>query len=311
MHHTTSRRDFLKQAGAAAVVAGTARVLGASAPAAAATRNFEISLAAWSFHRAIGKGDDKRPFLDLPKMAREDFDIGAIELVSGMFGARDKAYMDELAKNAAAQNVKILLTMVDGEGDIGHERPERCEKAVERHKFWIDTTADFGGHSIRMNWKGAPDDTAKDPVALDAFITRSVPGFRALCDYGDKKNINVILENHWGPSSYPEAIKKLAAAVDHPRFGTLPDFGNFPDDVDRYEAVDVMMNYAKAVSAKCYDFDDATGLETKIDFPKMIEIVCDKHGYKGHIGIEYEGNRLSEHDGVKAAKALLDKLRTA
>lgn len=311
MQHHSSRRDFLKQAGAAAVIAGGVRVLGASAPAAAAARDYKISLAAWSLHKTIGKGEGKVPCLDLPKMAREEFGIEAIELVSGMLASRDKAYMDELAKNAATHNVKILLTMVDGEGDIGHEKPERCEKAVERHKFWIDTTADFGGHSIRMNWKGAPDETAKDPAALDAFIARSVPGFRALCDYGDTKNINVILENHWGPSSYPEAVKKLAAAVDHPRFGTLPDFGNFPEDVDKYEAVDVLMNYAKAVSAKCYDFDDATGQETKIDFEKMIQIVCDKHGYKGYIGIEYEGNRLSEQDGIKAAKALLEKLRGA
>jgi hypothetical protein len=43
----------------------------------------------------------------------------------------------------------------------------------------------------------------------------------------------------------------------------------------------------------------------------MIQIVCDKHGYKGYIGIEYEGNRLSEQDGIKAAKALLEKLRGA
>src|SRR5690606_5265889 len=129
-----ARRDFLKQAGAAALMAGGLRVAGAPAPAFAATREFKISLAAWSLHRTIGKREGQRPFLDLPQMAREDFGIEAIELVSGMLGGRDKAYLDALAKNAAEHNVKILLTMVDGEGEIGHERPERCETAVERHK---------------------------------------------------------------------------------------------------------------------------------------------------------------------------------
>ncbi|MBI3877834.1 MAG: sugar phosphate isomerase/epimerase, partial [Verrucomicrobia bacterium] len=97
--------------------------------------------------------------------------------------------------------------------------------------------------------------------------------------------------------------------VDHPRFGTLPDFGNFPDDVDRYDAVDKMMPYAKAVSAKCYDFDDKTGNETKLDFPRLIANVVDKHGYHGNLGIEYEGDRMKEFDGVKACKKLLERLR--
>ena len=106
--------------------------------------------------------------------------------------------------------------------------------------------------------------------------------------------------------------------VDHERFGTLPDFGNFPPrtpnyggpkSVDVYTGIDKLMKYAKAVSAKCYDFDEATGLETKLDYERLINIVVDKHGYSGYIGIEYEGNRLGEYEGVKACKKLLERLR--
>ena len=101
----------------------------------------------------------------------------------------------------------------------------------------------------------------------------------------------------------------LMKAVNHPKwFGTLPDFGNFPRGVDKYDAIKQMMPYAHAVSAKCYDFDDKTGLETKIDFTRMIKIVTDA-GYKGYVGIEYEGQRLDEATGIKRAKALLEKLR--
>jgi hydroxypyruvate isomerase len=39
---------------------------------------------------------------------------------------------------------------------------------------------------------------------------------------------------------------------------------------------------------------------------KILKIVKDA-GYKGHIGIEYEGSKLSEVDGIKATKALLEK----
>jgi sugar phosphate isomerase/epimerase len=308
---SSTRRTFLKTAAASAAACTVTGGL-----AMAAKREYDISLAAWSLHRTIGEGEGKIPMLDMPKLAREEFDIGAIELVNRMLVPHTKSfddmkpYLEELAANAKDHDVKILLTMVDREGDIGSTNNRLRSNAVFRHKKWMDITKFLGGHSIRMNWKGAPDDVVQQGAEpLTEFIDRSVPGFRELCEYGENQNINVILENHWGASSYPSAVTQLIEAIDHPRFGTLPDFGNFPEDVDKYEAVDSMMKYAKAVSAKCYDFDDETGLETKLDYERLIANVVDKHGYHGYIGIEYEGNRLSEFDGIKACKKLLEKLK--
>jgi len=309
----TTRRQFMKQTGAGAAALGMAAA-GFNGEVSAA-RTYGISLAGWSLHRTIGEGDGKVPMLDMPKMSRQDFDIEAIELVNRMLASHkgsfkeQKSYLDTLAKNAADNNVKILLTMVDGEGSIGDKREDQREDAVKRHSKWIDITEYLGGHSIRMNWAGGASGVEKDEGALADLIKRSVPGFRALCDHGDSKNINVIIENHGGPSSYPGAMEKLMKAVDHERFGTLPDFGNFPGDVDNYEAIDRLMPFAKAVSAKCYDFDADTGAETKLDFPRLIENVVDKHGYEGYIGIEYEGNKLSEADGIIACRKLLEKLK--
>ncbi len=306
----STRREFLKTTGAAALAVGAGRAMAAdAAKGTAMKRSYGISLAAWSLHRTVGKGDDKRPFLDMPKMTRQEWDIDAIELVSGMLASDEQPYLDELAKNAADNDVKILLIMIDGQGDVGARSERFRERAVENHKHWIDIAADFGCHSVRMNWGGAPKDFLENPEALKEFTDTSVPGFRAICDHGDSKNINVIIENHWGPSSYIEPLTNLMKAVDHPRFGTLPDFGNFPDEVDKYDAIDAFMPYAKAVSAKCYDFNDETGEETKIDYERMLGIVCDKHGYDGYIGIEYEGSRLDEIEGIKRCKDLLVKLR--
>jgi sugar phosphate isomerase/epimerase len=199
--------------------------------------------------------------------------------------------------------------MVDGEGAVGAKEAEQREDAVKRHSKWIDIANYLGCHSIRMNWAGGAKDVEHDEAGMAELIDRSAPAYRKLCEYGDTKNINVIIENHWGPSSYPAHMEKLIAAVDHERFGTLPDFGNFPDDVDKYDAIDRMMPFAKAVSAKCYDFDEETGAETTLDYPRLIENVVDKHGYNGYIGIEYEGNRLSEADGIIACRKLLEKLK--
>ena len=103
--------------------------------------------------------------------------------------------------------------------------------------------------------------------------------------------------------------------------GTLPDFGNFcvadegygsiftgecADVYDLYKGVEEMMPKAFAVSAKSNDFDQ-NGDEKMIDYTKMLKIVK-SFGYNGYIGVEYEGERLSEEDGIIATRDLLIKV---
>jgi len=99
--------------------------------------------------------------------------------------------------------------------------------------------------------------------------------------------------------------------VGHPRCGTLPDFGNFNlgngQQYDRYKGVQELMPFAKGVSAKSNDFDDR-GNEIRTDYPRMMKIVVDA-GYKGYVGIEYSGDRLSEPEGIRATKNLLERVR--
>ncbi len=114
----------------------------------------------------------------------------------------------------------------------------------------------------------------------------------------------MIVENHWGNSSDPDWLLPVIKEVNKPNCGVLPDFGNF-DKADRYVAVEKMMPYAKGVSAKSHDFD-VSGNETGIDYVKMLEIVK-RSGYNSYIGIEYEGERLSEEDGIKATIKLIQR----
>src|SRR5207249_1727189 len=156
----------------------------------------------------------------------------------------------------------------------------------------------LGCHSIRVNAqsKGTPEEQ----------MDRAADGLRKLTEFGAKHEINVIVENHGGLSSNGKWLVGVMKKVDHPRCGTLPDFGNFYD-YDRYEGVKDMMPFAKGVSAKSYDFDEQ-GNETKIDYPRMMKIVL-AAGYHGRVGIEYEGKRLSEPHGIKATKKLLERIR--
>ncbi len=259
-------------------------------------KNFNISLAAWSMHKMFfAKEIDQLGMVDLCQNLR----IDGLELVNTFFPSPQYGYLKQLRKRAEDAGVEILLIMCDAEGSMaGPERDSRLLAAKNHHK-WIDIAAVLGCHAIRCN-TGAQEG---DPDAL----ARCAESFSSLLEYADANAMNVLIENHWGASSDPAWLVGLMKQVNHPRFGTLPDFGNIPDTTDRYDAVQQMMPYAKAVSAKCYDFDEA-GNETKIDFARMMKIVGDA-GYSGYIGIEYEGERLPEREGILACKRLLEGLQ--
>jgi sugar phosphate isomerase/epimerase len=44
-----------------------------------------------------------------------------------------------------------------------------------------------------------------------------------------------------------------------------------------------------------------------LDFQRLIDIVV-KAGYKGYIGIEYEGDKHPEIEGIKRTKQALDEI---
>jgi len=299
MHSFTSRRSFL--ASSAAVAAAT--LLGPASFAATAAK-FEISLAEWSLHKTLfgGKIDN----LEFAATAKKEFGIEAIEYVNQFFKdkAKDSKYLAELKKRADDLGVKTLLIMIDGEGNLGDPDEAKRKLAVENHYKWVEAAKSLGCHSIRVN--------AGSAGTYEEQLSRAADGLRALSEFGAKHELNVIVENHGGLSSNGAWLAGVMKKVNLPNCGTLPDFGNFRikdnDWYDRYQGVEELMPFAKAVSAKSHDFDDA-GSETKTDYLKMMKIVL-AAGYSGYVGIEYDGSRLDEYAGIRATKALLEKVRT-
>jgi L-ribulose-5-phosphate 3-epimerase len=313
MQTPLSRRAFIAASGrAAGAAAFTGAVLGA-APAlagsprfAAATRSpepFRISLAQWSLHRTLRAG--AMDHLDFARVARQDFGIEAIEYVNTFFidRARDHAYLAEMNRRAADQGVYQHLIMCDREGRLGDPDEALRRQAVENHFKWVEAARELGCAMIRVN--------ASSAGSWDEQVALAADGLRRLTEFGASADIDVVVENHGGLSSNARWLAEVMRRVDHPRCGTLPDFGNFsiaPGEVyDRYLGVAELMPYAKAVSAKSHDFDEA-GNETAMDYPRLMRIVADA-GYRSWVGIEYEGSRLPEADGIAATLRLLQRIR--
>jgi sugar phosphate isomerase/epimerase len=275
---------------------------------------FKISLAQWSHHRAFfGRSGEKKDPLHFAAIARKEYGIEAIEYVNQFYRDKknDDSYLKDLKKVADDQQVISVLIMCDGEGSLGDPDEKRRLQAVDNHKRWAEWAKYLGCHSIRVNaasdWKRGFTETQK--LAAD--------GLRRLTEFTASLGINTIVENHGGLSSHGAWLAGVMKLVDHPRCGTLPDFGNFnigkipgitETTYDRYKGVDELMPFAKGVSAKSHQFDDA-GNEVFTDYRKMLDIVVRKHKYHGYIGIEYEGSKHSEADGIRLTKKLLEKLR--
>jgi sugar phosphate isomerase/epimerase len=298
------RRAFLRAG--AALVGGLALkpALGRSPEDKRREPLFRISLAEWSLHRTIFARE--LDHLDFARAARDHYGLDAVEYVNQFFRdkATDQDYLQQMRRRAEDAGVRSLLIMVDGEGALGHADEAERRKAVQNHYKWVEAAGFLGCHSVRVN--------AHSSGTEHEQAQRVADGLRRLTEFAAAREINVIVENHGGLSSNGAWLAGVIRRVDHPRCGTLPDFGNFHlgdgQWYDRYQGVRELMPFAKAVSAKSNDFDER-GSEVNTDYRKMLRIVLDA-GYGGHVGIEYEGRRLSEPEGVHATRRLLERVRT-
>jgi len=307
-----SRRQFLHHATALAATTALAPHLAAEA---FAKPFFEISLAEWSLHKALF--GNKITNLDFPVLARKQYGVGIVEYVNQFFKdkAQDKAYLAELLTRCHDNGVRNHLIMIDGEGDLGASDDAERAKAVENHYKWVDAAHYLGCSTIRVNafGKGSAAEVQK----------AAVEGLAQLSEYAQKAGLNVLVENHGSYTSDGRWLLSTIRQVGKPNVGILPDFGNFClrrdtgdlyrgkclEEYNKYQAVKEWMPVAKGVSAKTLDFD-AAGNCVETDYPKMFSIIK-ASGFKGIVGIEYEGDKLSEEDGIRKTKALLEKVAYA
>jgi sugar phosphate isomerase/epimerase len=296
------RRSFIKNISMLGAAAGISTMLPFDVLSATKKEFFKISLAEWSFHKALFGG--KMTNLDFPLRAKKEFGINIVEYVSPFFNKKetDAAYLKELLTITKNECIQNHLIMVDGEGELGDLDAAKRTKAIENHYKWVDTAKTLGCLTVRVNAAGnGPEQDVKTAV---------VDGLGRLTEYAKKSKINIIVENHGGYSSDGKWLSDVMKQVNSPFCGTLPDFGNFKISADRqydmYQGVRDLVPFAKGISAKTFKFDE-NGNEPDIDYTKMFKIIYDAK-FTGIVGIEWEGDGFSEEEGIKKTKALLEKV---
>ena len=309
-----TRRNFIKQS---LLSAGALMTCSSFGLPLSQDPDFRISLAEWSFHRALETG--KMDHLDFALRAKNEFGISAVEYVNGFFGgtkmnfkeaAKNRAYLNEMLKRSQDAGVLNHLLMCDDEGPLSStDKKERLE-SVDNHKKWIEAAKVLGCVTVRVNLhgEGSADDRKK----------ASVDALSLLGDFAKPMQVNIVVENHGSVTSNAEWLTDVMKQVGRDNVGTLPDFGNFcishpwgtiqegcTDMYDIYKGIQQLLPYAKGVSAKTYDFD-SKGEQPLMDYKRLIDIVK-ASGFKGFIGIEYEGINQPEDEGVRNTQKLLKK----
>lgn len=294
MSARVGRRDFLRVSSATAAAAAWGR---SGQAAENESVPFQISLAQWTINRELKSG--KIDNLDFAKVAA-DHGIHAVEYVNQFFmdKAKDQSYLAEMKKRAADLSVKGLIIMCDHEGNLGDPDAKRRAATVDNHRKWIDAARFLGCHSIRVN--------AASQGSWDEQVKLAADGLSKLTQFGAEQGLNVIVENHGGLSSNADWLAEVIQQVDHPRCGTLPDFGNFRikdgESYDSYQGIAKLMPWAKGVSVKDRVWDDK-GNQSDLDFDRMLRIVLDAD-FHGYCGIEFGG-----YEGLNRSRELLEQSR--
>ena len=174
--------------------------------------DIKLSLAQWSMHKMIlEEGVD--PYTFAEKASEWGFE--GLEYVSALYYKELQAanFSEEAMNNWVEKSkaesekygLKNLLIMVDGQGDIAVADETKRKEAVENHYKWVDAAAALGCHSIRVNLNGSMDP--------EVWMPASVAGLTQLATYAKEKNINIIVENHGGPSSNAELLAEVKSAL--------------------------------------------------------------------------------------------------
>jgi len=282
-----NRRNFLEKSlliGAATALAPriSASGIGSSTPYMVTD---DISIAQWALVEEVRQGKWKT--VDFPKVAAEDFGIRGIEFVNTLFEVPTLSYLNRLKRNAENYGVKMVLIMVDDEGETCTPSKEERKQTVINHQKWIDIANYLGCHAIRTNCRG-PKDAPKDEALKWAAET-----YNMMLEYAVPANISILIENHGGLSNDAGWMLDLFREVDNLYFGSYPDWRGPGPDFDHIDYLQKMLPYAGGVSYR----NQPTGEMTA----QMIKM-CRNLGYRGWYGIESSGR-----EEIRQGKLLLQK----
>ncbi len=256
-----------------------------------------LAVQQYSFNRQLRSGEMN--ILDFPKTVVEGTGIKALEYFNGHIEDKgnDTAFFKQLRKRSDDLGAVNTMMLCRSKNAVDSPDAKIRKLAIEGYRPWLEATKILGGKYIRVDTRHKGEAEKQKGFA--------VTGLRSLCKVADEYEMGILVENHGNHSGNGAWLADVMKQVDLANCGTLPDFQNFKE-YDPYQGVTEMMPWAKILCAKAKSFD-VNGDEENVDYRKMLKI-AKAAGFRGYIGIEFEGHGVDPVQGINATKKLIQKV---
>jgi len=272
----------------------------------------DISIGGFSFHRLLesGQQDIFRYILDCRNLEATLLDPWNAQLAPirdaddvikaggdpqhARLTAQDDAYLKRVRQTADDAGLPFGCIAVDGahiyEPDPGLRRANR----VLAYR-WLDVSEILGAKQMRVD-AGGP---AELPDGVFAII---VEGYRDLIARGRERGIEIVMENHWGPSVIPENVVRIMEGIEG--LGLLFDTNNWAPGMHE-RGWKMCAKYARSTHIKTFAFDEK-GNDPSFDLRKAIRILVEA-GYSGCWGVESCPEDGDEYGAAQKTIALIKR----
>jgi sugar phosphate isomerase/epimerase len=212
-----------------------------------------------------------------------------------LLGEIDDAFIDKIGSHAKRVGLPFGTIAVDGAHIYEPSEETRREHRARAYR-WLDVGARLGAKQVRID-AGGPAEMPPDVFEI------IVEGYTDLVERGKRLGIEILIENHWGPSVVPDNLIRILQGVRG--LGMLYDTRNFPAET-REEGRRRCAPYAKATHVKTKRWD-AEGNEIDEDIASVVAIL-QKANYRGVWGIESVPEDGDEVGGARKTIELLKRL---
>lgn len=293
------RRDFLKTAGPAVIVA---KEFARATPGLNSTTSSETGTEAKPRLLTGCCAYSYSKLLKASKMTMEDVIRKAVELgIDGVdmtgywYKSTEPSYLASL-RHLAQKNGVCFSGAATGASTVQADAGKRAQ-VLEEIKKWIDVTEALGAPHLRVFAGKLPPG-----ATVQQGIQWTVETLKAACEYAGQKGITLGVENHEGITQNSDVCIELVHSIDSPYFGINLDITNFiaTPQADAYAQIEATVPYATHTHIRDF-FQDKQAVDLGRVWPLFA-----RANYKGFMSAEYEG----EEDPLTGVPKLVEKIKT-
>ncbi len=221
-----------------------------------------------------------------------------------------RKWLDRLVANMAKTGTRCHHVSNNAPRDLCDLDVEKRRAGIAVAKKWLDGAARLGAKTMRVNTggprivPGASSASGSYPRndEIVKYIRNAVESFRELADYGGNVGVKITIENHWGLSADPMAVRIILDEVNHPFCEATPDFCNWEHEYMLYHGLEALAPYTHTtVHAKYWD------RWAEVDVQRCVRILTSAK-FKGIFALEYEAGPW---DGVEGMRYLMREVMAA